>query len=195
MQEENWIAGQFLRNYMIRLVEIKHTFVFPIFKNGNSSIEHYAKEKNCRRLFKEQCKRAKSVTVFLRNPAERFISGVHSFIEFERRKNKKLDYDTMLYAIENYGVENEHFLPQYFWLEKLHEYYKGELIIKSIEDLYSLIPNRNAPAIPKITKEQKNKISKIQYDDLKYDNFLFTSCIGLKININNLLKKVKDAVS
>jgi hypothetical protein len=31
---------------------------------------------------------------------------VHSFVEFERRKNKKLDYDTMLYAIENLGVVN-----------------------------------------------------------------------------------------
>lgn len=180
---------------MIRLIEIKNTFVFPIFKNGKSSIEHYAKENNCRWLFEGQCKKAESVTVFLRNPAERFISGVHSFIEFERRKNKKIDYDTMLYAIENYGVMNEHFLPQYFWLEKLHKYYKGELIIKSVEDLYIFIPNRNAPAIPKITEEQKNKISKIKYDNLKYDNFLFASCVGLKINIKDLLKRVKDAVS
>jgi hypothetical protein len=180
---------------MIRLVEIKNTFVFPIFKNGKSSIEYYAQENNCRWLFEGQCKRATSVTVFLRNPMERFISGVHSFIEFEKRKNKKLNYDTMLYAIENLGVINEHFLPQYFWLEKLNKYYKGELIIKNVEDLYDFVSNRNSPAIPKITEKQKNKISKIQYRDLKYDNFLFTSCIELKININDLLKKVKDAVS
>lgn len=180
---------------MIKLVEIKDTFIFPIFKNGKSSIEYYAQENNCRWLFEGQCKRAESVTVFLRNPMERFISGVHSFIEFERRKNKKLDYDTMLYVIENLRVTNEHFLPQYFWLEKLNKYFQKELIIKDVEDLYTFIPNRNAPAIPKITEEQKNKISKIQYSDIKYDDFLFASCIGLTININDLLKKVKDAVS
>jgi hypothetical protein len=68
-------------------------------------------------------------------------------------------------------------------VRKFSKYFQGELIIKSVEDLYTFIPNRNAPAIPKITEEQKNKISKIQYSDLKYDNFLFASCIGLKINI------------
>jgi len=180
---------------MVRIVEIKGAFIFPIFKNGKSSIEYYAKENNCEWLFDGQCKRAASITVFLRNPTERFISGVHSFVEFERRKNKKVDYDTMLYAIENLGVVNEHFLPQYFWLENLSKYFQGELVIKSVEDLYAFIPNRNAPAIPKITEEQKNKISKIQYRDLKYDNFLFASCIGLKIPLNELLKKAKDAVS
>jgi len=180
---------------MFRIVKIKDIFVFPIFKNGKSSIEHYAQENNCKWLLDGQCKRAESVTVFLRNPVERFVSGVHSFIEFERRKNKKLDYNTMLYAIENLGVVNEHFLPQYFWLEKLSKYFQGELFIKSVEDLYTFIPNRNAPAIPKITEEQKNKISKIHYRDLKYDNFLFASCIGLKVPLADLLKKVKDAVS
>ena len=180
---------------MIRLVKIKGKFVFPIFKNGKSSIEFYAEKNNCQWLFEEQCKRANSVTVFLRNPIERFISGVHSFIEFEKRKNKNLDYDTMLYAVEKHGVVNEHFLPQYFWLEKLSKNFKSELTIRSIEDLYHLIPYRISPLIPKISEEQRNKITKILHDDIKYDNFLFASCIGLKININDLLKKVKDAVS
>jgi hypothetical protein len=180
---------------MIRLVEIKGTFVFPIFKNGKTSIECYAKANNCKWLYEEQCKKAKCVTVFIRNPIERFVSGVHSFIEFEKRKNNNLDYDTMLYAIEKHGVVNEHFLPQYFWLEKLGKKFKGNLIIKETKDLYSFIPNRDAPAIPKISKEQIYKISKICFGNIKYDNFLFASCIGLKININELLKKVKNAVS
>ena len=69
---------------MVRIVEIKNTFVFPIFKNGKSSIEYYAQQNNCRWLLNVQCKGVASVTVFLRNPTERFISGVHTFVEFER---------------------------------------------------------------------------------------------------------------
>ena len=180
---------------MVKIVEIKGIFVFPIFKNGKSSIEYYAQENNCKWLLGGECKKAASVTVFLRNSTERFISGVHSFIEFEKRKNKKLDYDTMLYAIKNHGVVNDHFLPQYFWLERLGKYFKGDLIIKHVKDLHTFIPYNISPLIPKITEAQKNKISKIQYSDLKYDNFLFSSCIGLKIPLNELLKKVKDAVS
>ena len=145
---------------MIRIVNIKDTFVFPIFKNGKSSIEYYAKENNGKWLINEQCKRADCITVFLRNPKERFISGVHSFIEFEKRKKQNLDYDTMLYAIENCEVINEHFLPQYFWLEKLSVYFFGKVVLKTVNDLYDFIPNRDTPGIPKITEEQRNKIFK-----------------------------------
>ena len=180
---------------MIQIVNIKDTFIFPIFKNGKSSIENYANENNSIWLINEQCKRAEYVTVFLRTPKERFVSGVHSFIEFEKRKNKNLDYDTMLYAIENYGVVNKHFLPQYFWLENLSNYFSGQLILKTIADLYGFIPNRDAPRIPKITQEQQSKISKIQFENLKYDEVLFSEYITRTVPINKLLENIKNAVS
>jgi hypothetical protein len=180
---------------MIQIVNIKGTFVLPVFKNGKSSIENYAKENNSTRLINEQCKRADCITVFLRNPKERFVSGVHSFIEFEKRKNKKLDYDTMLYAIENYEVVNEHFLPQYFWLKNLSNYFSGQLILKTVKDLYEFIPNRDAPHIPKITQEQRDKISKIQFENLKYDRVLFDEYVTRTVAINVLLEDIRNAVS
>ena len=74
---------------MIKVVELlPGKFVLPIFKNGLSSIEAYAKEKNIKWLINEQLKNIDTITIFLREPAERFVSGVHSFIEFEKRKNK-----------------------------------------------------------------------------------------------------------
>jgi hypothetical protein len=180
---------------MIQVVNIKDIFVFPIFKNGKSSIENYAKQHNCKWLLNEQCRKIDSITVFLRDPMKRFISGVHSFIEFEKRKNKNLDYDTMLYAIENYGVVNKHFLPQFNWIENLSSYFSGQIVLKTVNDLYEFIPNRNTPAIPTITEEQKSKISKIHFKNLKYDNVLFNEYIAKSFPINELLENIKNAVS
>ena len=186
---------QFKKDYMIKIVNIKNTFVFPIFKNGKSSIENYAKENRSKWLVNEQCKRAEQITVFLRNPKQRFVSGVHSFIEFEKRKNKNLDYDTMLYAIEHCNVVNEHFLPQYFWLKKLSVYFSGQVVLKTVEDLFELIPNRDAPHIPPISKEQQDKIFKIHFENLKYDDAMFDEYVAKTLPINELLENIKNAVS
>lgn len=180
---------------MIQIINIKNKFVFPIFKNGKSSIEHYAKTHRCKILLNEQCNRADSISIFLRNPHQRFVSGVHSFIEFEKRKKKNLDYDTMLYAIENYNVVNEHFLPQYFWLEKLAVYFSGKIVLKTVDDLYAFIPNRDTPCIPKITEDQRSKISKIHFENLKYDEMLFSKYVARTLPINELLENIKNAVS
>jgi len=180
---------------MIKIVNIKDTFVYPIFKNGKSSIEQYAKTHRSRWLLNEQCNQTEFVTVFLRDPQQRFISGVHSFIEFEKRKNKNLDYDTMLYAIEHYNVTNEHFLSQYRWIENLRKYFFRSLILRSVDDLYNFIPNRDTPRIPKITEEQRTKISKIQFKELTYDKILFNNCVGRTIPIDQLLIEINNEVS
>ena len=180
---------------MIKIVKIKDQFVYPIFKNGKSSIEIYATDNNCKWLINSQCNRASCVTVFIRPPKERFISGVHSFIEFEKRKNKNLDYETMLYAIQNHGVTNEHFEPQFFWIKKLGKHYNGDLYLQDVGKLLDLIPNRNRPRIPDITPAQKNKIQKIKFNDLIFDNVLFDKYLGEKIKITDLIKEIENAVS
>ena len=180
---------------MIKIVKIKDQFIYPIFKNGKSSIEMFANSNNCQWLINSQCNRADCVTVFIRQPKDRFISGVHSFIEFERRKNKNLDYETMLYAIQHHRVTNEHFEPQFFWIKKLGKYYNGDLYLQDVEKLLDLIPNRNRPGIPDITTGQKNKIQKIKFNDLIFDNILFDKYLGEKIKIAELIKEIENAVS
>jgi len=190
---------------MIKVVELlPGKFVLPIFKNGLSSIENYAKEKNIKWLINEQLKNIDTITVFLREPAERFVSGVHSFIEFEKRKNKELDYNTMLYCIEHCLVRNEHFMPQFFFLKNLTKYFTGLVDLRGVNELKEWIPNRDKPAIPDITDEQKERISKIKYEDLRYDDLLFerhmhkiadTFYLSKKINIKLLVAEVGYALS
>lgn len=180
---------------MIKIVKIKDQFIYPIFKNGKSSIEIYANDNNCRWFINSQCNRADSVTVFIRQPKERFMSGVHSFIEFEKRKNKNLNYETMLYAIQNHGVTNEHFEPQFFWIKRLREHYNGQLHLQDVGKLMDLVPNRDRPRIPDITLGQKKKIEKIKLDNFIFDNILFDKYLDEKIKIVDLIEEIEDAVS
>ena len=172
---------------MIKIVSIKGFNVYPIFKNGHSSIVKYAKDNKCKWLFNQQCIRANPITVFLRKPHERFISGVHTYIEHERRKllvkaytHKQqhknfvdFDYDSILNKIEQGEIVNEHFMPQYTWLKRLHQYYKGIVILKTVADLRMLIDNRDGPNIPEMSLDRRQIIAKInvnlQEDDILYN--------------------------
>ena len=175
---------------MIKVVQIEKNFIFPIFKNGRSSILYHAQKHKCKWLLNQQVNRAGEIIVFLREPKQRIISGIHSFIEFEKRKNKKIDYDTMLYIIDNHGITNEHFELQIQWIKNLAYYYKGDLVLKDIEDLDNYVPIRKLPGIPKITEEQKNKIAKIVIKDIDADFKLYKNYIGKKIQINKLVNEV-----
>jgi len=192
---------------MIRIVNIKGIYVYPIFKNGHSSIVNYADTNKCKWLLNEQCNSANSITVFLRKPFERFVSGVHTFVEHKRRKllvqvyshNKQekeflaFDCELILKNIDAGKIINEHFMPQYTWLQRLHRYYKGIIILKSVNDLRQLIDNRDGPNIPEMTYDRKQRISKINVD-LERDNILYNNYIGAHIPIDKLMKGIEEHV-
>ena len=193
---------------MIKIVNINGVEVYPIFKNGHSSIVDYAHHNKCRWLFNEQCNRVNPVTVFLRRPFERFVSGVHTFIEHERRKilvevylQKKhkedfttFDYGPILNDIQNKNIMNEHFMPQFIWLKRLHQYYKGIIVLKTVNDLRMLIPNRDGPNIPPMDYDMRQRISSIDVD-LECDNILYNNYIGAHIPINKLIAGVENVLS
>jgi hypothetical protein len=181
---------------MIKILELlpgKH--VLPIRKNGSSSIESYAKSNKIKWLFNEQIKKIEHITIFIRKPRERFVSGVHTFIEWEKRKNNALHYDTMLYCIEHLKVQNIHFEPQFFSLVELAKYFKGVVDIKDVGELYSWIPNKNRPIMSAITPVQQKKIFEIEYPILKYDELLYQLYLDKNIKLETVVKEIEDAMS
>jgi len=179
---------------MIKVVNIKGLNVFPIFKNGQTSIVRHARRHNSNWLINEQCGRAEPITVFLRRPRERFVSGVHSYIEFEKRKNEDLDVEKTLLDIRDGKIVNEHFIPQYQWLKDLASYYNGILNIKTVNDLRSLIDEREEPSIPLITRQRHEAILCMEYD-LKQDEILFNRYVSSRLPIGKLLREVDNALS
>lgn len=178
---------------MIKVVNIKGVSVYPIFKNGKSAIEHYADEHKCKWLINEQCRRANPITVFLRKPLERFVSGVHTYLEFEKR-TKNVDVGKTLLDIESGHLTNEHFMTQYEWLQQLHAYHKGIIVLKTVNDLLGFIPNREKPRIPEIDFATRDRILAIDYN-LKKDDHLYNNYVGAHLPLGLLLERISNEVS
>jgi len=173
--------------------------VYPIYKNGRSSLAVHASRNNLKRYYDKDILKLKNIIVFLREPRERFISGVHTFCYF---KNFQKINKTLLKKIENFDIVDRHFIPQYFWLFHLSKYYKGFVDIKSVSDLYNLIPDRAGPWIDGIktwiplSKKQKINISNIKHERyIDVDTKIIEKYMNKRVNLEQLIKEFKNEVS
>ena len=169
------------------VIDIGPHTVYPIYKNGRTSLWYYAKENNCKTFINEELKTLNHIVVYLRDPLERFISGVHTYLEFENLVSQE---DTTLKQIEEMTVCNRHFVPQFIWLIHLSKYFKGTIRIDSVSELYLTIPNRDKPAIPDITYKRRQKIKKInskKYTDV--DEKIIEKYMCRTVKLETLIKE------
>ena len=176
----------------------KNLNIYPIFKNGRSSLMIFARRNNLSILKNKEISNLKEVTVFIREPIERFISGIHSFFYLH---DLKLNNEN-LKKINNYKIINQHFMPQAFWLFHLFKYYKQDVILKPVEEVFDLIPIREGPwhLNPKpwtpLTENEKNKIKKIdieKFTDIDYK--VVKKYLNKKTNLSVIVKEIKNVLS
>jgi hypothetical protein len=172
-------------------------FVYPIYKNGRSSCMMYA-EQNKSQIFKNrEIQKLGYIYVFLRDPEERFISGVHTYLEFNEIKNR----NRVLKDIEKFKTYDRHFVPQLFWLLHLYKFYRGCLLLRPITDLYKLLPNRDVPKFKnkKLAKPTKKQIAQIRQINFEHyvdmDKELIAYSMNKDILIENLIKKFAYVLS
>ena len=130
-------------------------FVFPIMKNGSSSF--YWQLQNGSRpdwkiLNKFDIQNIKvPVMVFLRNPKQRFISGVNTYLQhLHRDYHHELDTKTILWFVDNYLFLNRHYCPQFFWLLHLANHADLLLDLRPMSDIdqYANLNDRAAITPP-----------------------------------------------
>ena len=63
-------------------------FVYPIFKNGSSSLNDQASQDNLKVLVNEQIKKISKIDIILRDPTDRFISGFNTYVYNTKRDNQ-----------------------------------------------------------------------------------------------------------
>ena len=170
-------------------------FFYPIFKNGRSSLTTYADKHNLSLLKNKEISNLKKITVFLRSPEERFVSGVYTF--FYLTNNQSID-DNTLKKIESFDIIDRHFIPQYLWLLHLHKYFNGIVEFKSVLELLRLIPNRDGPWTDNltpwraITQTDKDKILSIKHKKyIEVDNKIIKKYMNRSVELEKLIKEFK----
>ena len=170
-------------------------YFYPIFKNGRSSLTMYAGTNNLPLLKNKEISNLKKITVFLRSPEERFVSGVYTFFYFT---NNRLIDENILKKIEIFDLIDRHFIPQYLWLLHLHKYFKGIIEFETVSELYNLIPNRDGPWTNNptpwktITQEEKNKILSIKHKKyIDVDEKIIKKYMNRSVELEKLIKEFK----
>lgn len=165
-------------------------FVYPIFKCGKTTIESVANDRGFKKVINEQIKKLTEIDVFIRNPRERYISGVKSYIYWLRQDNPDIDLSTVIYYLKQGIILDRHFLPQVSWIINLARYLDPEakLNIHSVAMLDEYC--RRVKVVPK----KDNDIDLSELDNIpalelhhRLDQLILDELVGQKWTINQIM--------
>jgi len=171
----------------VEVLEIipQHRYVYPIFKNGSTSL----RKSNYLAVSNQELKNLTNIEVFVRNPHNRFLSGVHTYIN---KLGPEYDSQTVLNLISQNLYLNRHFCPQLYWILNLSRFTSATLTIKPIEEL-SLITEHmenQSTLNPKIA-EFFNKNPKVLFYN-EMDEVLTVNLVGKTVTVNEILLTLKE---
>lgn len=159
--------------------------VYPIFKNGSSSLEKESKVHQWKKLSKNKISELYSIDVYLRDPDIRLNSGISTYIDNLMKENIALNREIIIFFIEKYGFLNRHYMPQFHWILHLARFISKNTII-------NLLPIEK---MSKWTLLQSNKSSEyndyqILNDDVFHliDKILVDNLINTNITFNEIMQ-------
>ena len=172
----------------------KNKYIYPIFKNGKSTIEHVRDQKGYKSFVNDQIKNIDTVDVFLRDPLERFISGVETYLWWNAKDRPWLDRSTIISLLADGIIIDRHCMPQLFWIFNLARYLSSDakIHLHRIGMLVHYTATRARPPKNELTSEEKNKLlgsSAIQ-TLFKLANGMLDSMTGQGWTFNDLKKQL-----
>jgi hypothetical protein len=179
---------------VIEIVPSQH-YVYPIFKCGRSSLTESMQQKGWRFVALEDIKKIKQpITVFLRDPKERFISGLNTFIQ--HRQGDNLDTHTILYFANKYLFLNRHYAPQFFWLLNLLRYTGPNACVnfQPITAISLLTDLHSRASVEPITPDLTEKMQSFDWSKMElyfYLDQILLAHTGKTVNICDLIAYVK----
>lgn len=172
-------------------------FVYPIFKNGRSSLTEsmrYTRYNDWK--FVSNIRDINDpIIVFLRDPKKRFISGVNTYLCHLKNTHPELDQKTILWFVENYLFLNRHYCPQFFWLINLSRYTNPDvkLDLQPVSNLSTLTDLVHDAEVEKPSQELLDTIDKFNWHNLElyfYLDQILINQIGKQLTFNQLLELV-----
>jgi hypothetical protein len=136
-----------------------------------------------REYVNHEINKCENILVFLRDPADRFISGLNEYC-----KQNKSDPIQTCKLVEQDKLLDRHFSPQWIWLLHLSKYYKGMISLMSLKDIGSYCNEH--------LHKSKNKITDIEPPSgiVQADQELMKH-VGQTVDIRLLTRRCKNALS
>lgn len=158
----------------------QHRYVYPIFKNGSSSLYRSKHQK----INTDNLNSISNITVFVRNPHERFLSGVQTYIKY---LGPHYDSATVLHLIAQNLYLNRHFCPQLYWLLNLKRFTSAKLTILPLTELSLVTDYTENQSVPdaSIKKYFSNNSKILYYNEM--DEVLTVNLLGKTVTIDEIL--------
>jgi hypothetical protein len=170
-------------------------FLFPIFKCGRSSLTESMVDKGWTFVPESEIKNISCpITIFLRDPKERFVSGVNTFIQ--HLQSNDLDTYTILYFVNRYLFLNRHYAPQFFWMLNLYRYSAPDTYVnlRPMTDISSLTTVHSHADVEPVTDQLLEKIQSFDWSKLElyfYLDQVLLDHMGKTVKICDLISYVK----
>lgn len=173
-------------------------YVFPIFKCGRSSLVQTMEEKGWTFVPTDEISNIEyPVTVFLREPRDRFLSGVNTYLQHLESEGNDLDQHTVLYFVNRYLFLNRHYAPQFFWMLNLARYAPADVLInfQNMENIKQLTHRHSHAEVLALTDSLKSKIDSFDWSKLELyfylDNILL-GYIGQTVPLSKVIADIQQ---
>ena len=174
-------------------------YVYVIFKNGHSSFLSYRLTNDCRVLINQQIQKLNNIDVVIRDPQDRLVSGINTFIQHTLRNNPGLDSATVAWFAQNYLYLDRHYCSQFAWLLNLARYLAVDtklnfLPITEVSNLTGL--NEKPLGISQASNDIIRQVGLIKNNEMnqRIDSVIF-GCIGQSLTFIELLQHIKTSDS
>jgi len=148
-------------------------------RNGSTSLRAVVG----RKYTNDEIHKCKDIVVFLRKPADRFVSGLN---EYCRQNNVDLTQTWKL--VEQGKFIDRHFSPQWIWLLHLSKFHKGKVSLKSVKDLITYCKVH-------LHQSKNNDTDVTLLDDFVQADQELMKYVGQTIDLETLVKKCKNVLS
>ncbi len=162
------------------VISTSQLFVYPIFKNGKSSLYDAMAAQSWSVIQDIDIALIKDpITVFVRDPRARFISGVNTYIQHLQRDVPNIDVPTVLWFVNRYLFLNRHYCPQFYWLINLARWAGPDVVldIRPVHRLSEITDINNDAGVAPLTPELDQAIQ--QFDWQQIDLYLLLDQIVL----------------
>ena len=159
------------------VVKIGDDIVYPIFKNASTNLIKIADQT----FVNEEINKFDLITVFIRDPSERFTSGVNKYCNINN-----LEIKDAVDKISAGELVDRHFAPQWVWLLHLHKYHKKKVLLKPLSSVKEICKLTNL-------KEDKQFVM-VPREFVEVDQRLM-QYIGEAMDLGLLIKECKIVLS